>query len=210
MENTNKNTNNSSQDETLFQVEPDIDELLNTTEELSSEETITTELDNKKFVDMIYGMKDQLDQMLRMLEGKQIHTNTSINRDSSQESIHGEKIIEGVFDGEKMIGSDGKEYTIPPNYASKSKLVEGDIMKLTITANGSYVYKQIKTIERDRLVAELVSEDDTGHWIGLANGKTYKLLTASITFYKGKPGDTVILLVPEGGQSTWAAVETIN
>ena len=109
-----------------------------------------------------------------------------------------------------MIGSDGKEYTIPPNYASKSKLVEGDIMKLTITANGSYVYKQIKAIERDRIIAELVSEDETGHWIGLYNGKTYKLLTASITFYKGKPGDNVTLLVPEGGQSTWAAVETIN
>ena len=210
MENTNQNTNNSLNDNSLFQIEPDIDELLNIEEEISSEKEVTTELDNKKFVDMIYSMKNQLDQMLRMLEGKQINTQTTINKQNNTESLYGEKIIEGVFDGEKMIGSDGKEYTIPPNYASKSKLVEGDIMKLTITANGSYVYKQIKAIERDRIIAELVSEDETGHWIGLYNGKTYKLLTASITFYKGKPGDNVTLLVPEGGQSTWAAVETIN
>ena len=39
------------------------------------------------------------------------------------------KIIEGVFDGQVMLGPDGKNYPVPTNYASKSKLVEGDIMK---------------------------------------------------------------------------------
>ena len=33
------------------------------------------------------------------------------------------KIIEGVFDGQNMVGSDGKTYPVPANYASKSKLV---------------------------------------------------------------------------------------
>ena len=47
------------------------------------------------------------------------------------------RIIEGVFDGENMIGPDGKQYSVPANYASKSKLVEGDILKLTITATGT-------------------------------------------------------------------------
>ena len=42
------------------------------------------------------------------------------------------KIIEGVFDGQNMVGSDGKTYPVPANYASKSKLVQGDILKLTI------------------------------------------------------------------------------
>ena len=41
------------------------------------------------------------------------------------------KVIEGIFDGQIMIGPDGKNYPVPANYASKSKLVEGDIMKLT-------------------------------------------------------------------------------
>ena len=39
------------------------------------------------------------------------------------------KIIEGVFDGQNMVGSDGKTYPVPANYASKSKLVQGDILK---------------------------------------------------------------------------------
>ena len=53
------------------------------------------------------------------------------------------KIIEGVFDGQIMIGPDGKNYPVPANYASKSKLVEGDLMKLTITPDGKFLYKQI-------------------------------------------------------------------
>ena len=32
------------------------------------------------------------------------------------------KVIEGVFDGQSMVGSDGKTYPVPANYASKSKL----------------------------------------------------------------------------------------
>ena len=39
------------------------------------------------------------------------------------------KIIEGIFDGQIMIGPDGKNYPVPANYASKSKLVEGDAGK---------------------------------------------------------------------------------
>ena len=43
------------------------------------------------------------------------------------------RVIEGVFDGENMIGPDGKQYSVPANYASKSKLVEGDILKMKIS-----------------------------------------------------------------------------
>ena len=61
---------------------------------------------------------------------------------SSQENVKG-KIVEGVFDGQVMIGPDGKNYPVPANYASKSKLVEGDMLKLTITDDGGFIYKQI-------------------------------------------------------------------
>ena len=49
------------------------------------------------------------------------------------------KVIEGVFDGQTMIGPDGKNYPVPANYASKSKLVEGDILKLTINEGGGFI-----------------------------------------------------------------------
>ena len=153
-------------------------------------------------------MKDQLDSILKILNEEKIDFENIIN---SGEKIleSGERIVEGVFNGEKMIGPDGKEYSIPPNYASKSKLIEGDIMKLTITKNGAFIFKQIGPTERMRLVGELITDSNNDHWSVLANGKTYKVLTASVTFYKGKAGDEVFLIVPKDGESDWAAVENI-
>ena len=53
------------------------------------------------------------------------------------------KVIEGVFDGQNMVGSDGKMYPVPANYASKSKLVQGDILKLTIADDGAFLYSRV-------------------------------------------------------------------
>src|SRR3990167_3184333 len=89
-------------------------------------------------------------------------------------------VIEGVFDGQHMIGPDGKQYAVPANYASKSKLVEGDILKLTITADGSFLYKQIGPVERKRVVGVL-ERSVAGEYLALADGKRWRLLTASVT-----------------------------
>lgn len=128
---------------------------------------------------------------------------------SSHASEDADKIIEGVFNGEFMIGSDGKEYSIPPNYASKSKLVEGDILKLTITKNGSFIYKQIGPIERDKLKAVLLQDEITGDWYAVADSRRWRLLTASVTYFRGQPGDEVVILIPKNSKSLWAAVENI-
>ncbi|MDA3840232.1 MAG: hypothetical protein PF572_04015 [Patescibacteria group bacterium] len=117
-------------------------------------------------------------------------------------------IIEGVFDGETMIGPDGKEYSIPANYASKSKLVEGDILKLTILNNGTFIYKQIVPIDRDRIIGKLESGSN-GQFIVTFEGKKWKVLTASVTYFKGNMGDEVIILVPKNADSQWAAVDNI-
>lgn len=119
-----------------------------------------------------------------------------------------ERIIEGVFNGEKMVGGDGVEYNVPANYASKSKLVEGDILKLTITGNGSFLYKQIGPVERQQLVADL-AQSDAGEWYAVQDKKRWHLLTASVTYFHGEPGDEVVILVPQDGHSGWAAVENI-
>jgi len=172
-----------------------------------STEDSKSSVDVEQLQTMVRGMRDQLDSMLRLLQGDK----TVRAEQSNPESIvlkTGERIVEGVFTGEKMVGQDGKEYPIPPNYASKSKLVEGDIMKLTITNNGSFLYKQIQQVERKRIFGELVGSEN-GRWTVLADGKTYNVLTASVTFYKGKAGDEVFMLVPSDGDGTWGAVENI-
>ena len=118
------------------------------------------------------------------------------------------RIVEGVFDGENMIGPDGKQYSVPANYASKSKLVEGDILKLTITPNGTFVYKQIGPIDRARVVGQL-ELNTNGNFIVEAGEKKWRILTASVTYFKGQHGDEVVILVPKVGESNWAAVENI-
>lgn len=119
------------------------------------------------------------------------------------------KILEGVFDGQHMVGSDGRQYLVPPNYASKSKLVEGDILKLTIASNGTFLFKQIGPIERQRVMGILTRDDNTGDWKVVANGKKYSILTASVTFFKGEAGDDAVILVPKSAPSRWAAIENV-
>lgn len=117
------------------------------------------------------------------------------------------KVIEGVFDGQNMVGSDGKTYPVPANYASKSKLVQGDILKLTITEDGSFLYKQIGPVPRKQVVGVLTQKD--GHYYVEVDGKQYRVLLASVTYFKAKPGDQVSVNIPadESVKAEWAALE---
>lgn len=123
----------------------------------------------------------------------------------SKEDVLG-KVIEGVFDGQNMVGSDGKTYPVPANYASKSKLVQGDILKLTIADDGAFLYKQIGPIPRKQIVGTLKLEN--GHYFVEIGGKNYRVLLASVTYFKAKPGDQVSVNVPEDDSAAeWAALE---
>src|SRR4026207_1816595 len=102
------------------------------------------------------------------------------------------KVIEGVFDGQNMVGPDGKQYPVPANYASKSKLVEGDVLKLTIAEDGSFIYKQIGPVERRKVLGSLM-QDEKGEYKVLAEGKAFKVLLASLTYFKSEPGDQVTI-----------------
>lgn len=116
------------------------------------------------------------------------------------------KIIEGVFDGQNMVGSDGKTYPVPANYASKSKLVQGDILKLTIADDGSFLYKQIGPIPRKQVVGVLTLRD--GQFYVEVADHMYRVLLASVTYFKAKPGDQVSVNIPEDDQQAeWAALE---
>jgi bifunctional DNA-binding transcriptional regulator/antitoxin component of YhaV-PrlF toxin-antitoxin module len=114
--------------------------------------------------------------------------------------------VSGVFDGQVMIGPDGKSYPVPANYASKSKLVEGDILKLTIADDGGFIYKQIGPIMRRQIIGTLVQHD--GAYYVEANGREYRILLASVTYFRVNIGDQVTIIVPEENpEATWAAVE---
>jgi DNA/RNA endonuclease YhcR with UshA esterase domain len=132
--------------------------------------------------EMIYAAEKTLQgakSMLLQLEGKK---KVGRKRKISSEDEDG-KIVEGTFDGQIMIGTDGKQYPVPANYASKSKLVEGDVLKLTITPDGSFIYKQIGPTERKRIIGT-VNQDGEGNFFVLAENKPFRVLLASITYLK--------------------------
>lgn len=130
----------------------------------------------------------------------------SLPRHSRTDENEG-RIIEGVFDGIQMIGPDGETYQIPANYASKSKLVPGDILKLTIKPDGAFLYKQIKPIERKRIKGPLVQEE--GQYKVIVDGKAYNVLLASVTYFKTEIGDEVTIIVPADEESEWGAIENV-
>ncbi len=118
------------------------------------------------------------------------------------------RVIEGVFDGQTMHDSEGKSYPVPANYASKSKLVEGDILKLTIADDGSFIYKQIGPVARKQVVGVLTQHD--GAYYVEAGAKEYRVLLASVTFFKAHIGDQLSVIIPEDNRDAeWAAVEAI-
>lgn len=117
------------------------------------------------------------------------------------------KVIEGVFDGQSMIGPDGKTYPVPANYASKSKLVQGDILKLTIADDGSFIYKQIGPVPRKKVIGLLKQQN--GQYYVDVEGTEYRVLLASVTYFKAKTGDQLTVVVPEDEDAEWAAIEAL-
>jgi len=119
-----------------------------------------------------------------------------------------EESIKGVFDGEKMITSDKKIYQVPANYASKSKLIPGDVLKLTIADDGKFIFKQIGPVDRKQIVGTLEDAGE-GEFQVDVDGKKYRILLASVTYFKAKPGDKLSIVIPAEHVSEWAAVDNI-
>jgi hypothetical protein len=118
-----------------------------------------------------------------------------------------ESVVEGIFDGQNMVAPDGTQYPVPANYASKSKLIEGDQLKLTIQPNGAFIYKQVELIPRQLVTGHLILEGS--QYKVLVDDKEYKVLYASVTFFRTNVGDMVTIIVPEEESSTWAAIENV-
>ena len=141
--------------------------------------------------------------MLLQIEGKKRQ-----GRPRKVEEISDGTVVEGTFDGQIMNGSDGKQYPVPANYASKSKLIEGDLLKLAITSDGSFIYKQIGPADRRHAIG-VIAQDDQGNYLVLADGRPYRVLLASVTYFKAEPGDEVAIVYPRAESATWAALENV-
>lgn len=122
------------------------------------------------------------------------------------------KEIVGTFDGQNMWGEDNRIYPVHANYASKSKLVEGDKLKLMITNKGEFMLKQIGPVARVRVLGRYRQQQNamgSEHIIDAEDGRHYKVLYPSVSYFKVKPGEQVVLIIPASGIPEWGAVENV-
>ncbi len=197
MENTNKNTNfEDREQEDLVLPQPKaalLKKILNNLKE-GSEQALK-----------LLGQTEEAETRLNVAQFGEERAEGEILPEVQE--MEGAKVIEGIFDGESMVGPDGKVYSVPANYASKSRLVEGDTLKLTIAPNGAFIYKQIGPVERARIVGRLEKEGEAFYVV--SEGKRWRVLTASVTYYKGESGDEAVIIIPKVGESKWGSLENI-
>lgn len=155
-------------------------------------------------------LKNAKKLLKEILEEENINLSADLDLDTkglSKYDSGDSKIIEWVFTGEDMLGADKNHYPVPVNYASKSKLVQGDRMKLTIDGNGKMLYKQIKQIERESKIGLLTQNN--GKYQIISEGVSYDVLTAAVTHFKADIGDTVTILIPAWKEATFGAIEAV-
>lgn len=155
-------------------------------------------------------LKNAKKLLKELIEDENIDLSSDLDLDTKWLSKYdsGEsKIIEWVFTGEEMLGVDENKYLVPVNYASKSKLVQWDRMKLTIDGAGKMTYKQIRQIDRETKIGLLTQ--DKGKYQVVSEGVSYDVLTAAVTHFKAAIGDSVTILIPAGKEATFWAIEAV-
>ena len=121
----------------------------------------------------------------------------------------GDRTVEGIFNGQNLVADDGKVYPVQANYASKSRLVQGDRMKLTISPDGRYTFKQIGPIGRKPAVGQLIKQGEGARsFFVVVDDNRYQVLFASVTHHQLHEGDQVSISLPDDNpEATWAAIE---
>lgn len=111
-------------------------------------------------------------------------------------------IVDGTYNGEFLVGDDGKQYPVPGNYASKSKLIEGDKLRMNITTDGRLLFKLILPAERMTRMCKVV--EFRGRLYVFFAQKLYRMRKETETFFGIKAGDTVVAILPVEGE--WCAI----
>lgn len=121
---------------------------------------------------------------------------------------HGKsQVIEGIFNGRDMIGVDKKTYPVPANYASKSKIVEGSKLKVTIKGDGSFQYKIIEEIPFEMTTGTLIKDGD--HFVIISQSGIYQVIPASVTYLQARVWDRVSIRIPQGIKATYATIDAL-
>ncbi len=147
--------------------------------------------------------KEQILKQLLTLES----TLRQLRRELEQDLEKEEGKVIGVFDGEFMVTKEGKKYAVPPNYASKTKLVVGDTLRLVGEREGQNLFKQIGRVARHATRGTLIKEGE--NWLVVCPEGRFKILPASIKHWSVGIGDEINLEIPadyQEKQVEWGAM----
>lgn len=100
----------------------------------------------------------------------------------------------GKFDGEFMVTEAGKRFQVSPNYASKSMLVVGDVLRM-VGRGEQALFKQVEKIARLEANGVLTKKD--GVWAVVTEQGSFSVLPAAVKFHQGEIGDEVEVLMPK-------------
>lgn len=164
----------------------------------------------------------QAKEQLMLLAGEKgvgITPNATTDYESVRRSVNPEEydaleVTEGYFDGESMVGDNGKLYPVPPNYASKTQLIIGDRMKRILTTTRES-FKLIKPAERQRVVGAFQIDPQQDLYYVEVDGieQPVRVLKASATFAMKnlglQLGDRVAVIIPRDVTPVWGALSTV-
>ena len=125
------------------------------------------------------------------------------NHNHSQNEARILKDILGQFDGQNMVDEQGKIRLVPGNYASKSRLIEGDSLKLLILEDGTHFFKKLESVQRIKFIGTVVDHDEYCA-IKDDEGKQYRVLSETTSYFALREGMKVAAETSEGGR--WAAI----
>jgi len=159
-------------------------------------------------------LKKQLEDLQNRIEEAESNVNASkniLNRiyedylrvDYTQ--VEGET---GKFNGEKMVTDEGKEFNVNENYAAKSKLVYGDVLKL-IDKDGKNIFKQIEKVERERVEGILTKKE--GEWYLLTDRGSHRVSDAAAEYHKAQLNSQAVAFLPKDNpKAPFATIDTVE
>ena len=116
--------------------------------------------------------------------------------------------IVGKYDGKQLITEAGEKYEVPSNYAAKSKLVYGDILKL-IEEDGKKLFKQIERVRKERVEGILTKKD--GEWFLLTDRGSYKVSEAAAKFQNAQLNSQATAYLPaDNMDAPFAALDVVE
>ena len=153
---------------------------------------------------------DSIKKLLRAAQFQLEHVENVIEmmeHDEKKAYYQGVPGTEGTFDGQYLVAQDGRKTEVPGNYAAKSRLVCGDVLKV-FADNGKQVFKQIDKVERKKIEGILTKKE--GKWYVLADTGSYRILDAAAEFNQAQLNDKASVFIPASNlNAPFAALDRI-